>query len=326
MIEPLWFDHRTEFRAGHGSRQGVAPHRRAARRAGRPDGHPTREDRQAPSLCEGWRVRDVGAHLTQAQLGMLPALVAVVRARGKLNRMIHDTAVRQARLPVEEYPGRIRAMLGSRRTAPGVSMIEPLTDALVHGQDIVRALGRERSMPAEAAATSAQRVWSMSFPFHARKRLAGFELVATDHSWRAGQGLAVEAPVADLLLLLTDETWRFRTSTDREPRSSGSSWPSPGQLTTTVCSRPGPTPTAQNGDAGDLLERLDVALRVLGQVLERRGSRRCPRPTRRGTRRPAWRCGTRSGSSASRRGGRRRRRRPRTPAPAPRWRARRAWS
>ncbi len=211
----------------------------------------TPEDWQAPSLCEGWRVRDVGAHLTQAQLGMLPAVVAIVRARGSFNRMIHDTAVRQARLPVEEYPGRIRAMLGSRRTAPGVSMIEPLTDALVHGQDIVRALGRERSMPAEAAATSAQRVWSMSFPFHARKRLAGFELVATDHSWRAGQGLAVEAPVADLLLLVTGRDVvlpRPRRPGSREaPAAAGRRLTRPTQLTTTVWSRPGPTPTAQNG-------------------------------------------------------------------------------
>ncbi len=58
-------------------------------------------------------------------------------------------------------------------------------------------------MPVEAAATAADRVWSMSFPFRARQRLAGYELVATDARWRAGSGRRVEGSMAALLLLLT---------------------------------------------------------------------------------------------------------------------------
>jgi uncharacterized protein (TIGR03083 family) len=48
------------------------------------------------SLCAGWRVRDVAAHLTLAQMGVFPAAVAAVRARGNFDRMIRDSAVRQA--------------------------------------------------------------------------------------------------------------------------------------------------------------------------------------------------------------------------------------
>jgi uncharacterized protein (TIGR03083 family) len=158
---------------------------------------------ETPSLCAGWRVRDVAAHLTLAQMGLRAALPAAARAGFSFNRMIRDTAIRQAELPVEEYPRLLRAMVGSRRTAPFVSDLEPMLDQLVHGQDMVRPLGRERSMPVEAAATAAQRAWSMGFPFRARKRLQGFHLVAVDHPWEAGEGLAVQAPVADLLLLVT---------------------------------------------------------------------------------------------------------------------------
>lgn len=158
---------------------------------------------ETPSLCAGWRVRDVAAHLTLAQTGLVTALGVLVRARGSFDRMIHDTGVRQAELPVEQYAARLRAMIGSRRKAPGVSMLEPMIDALVHGQDMVRPLGRERAMPTEAAATATQRAWSMSFPFRASQRLKGYRLVATDHTWQAGDGSAVEAPVADLLLLVT---------------------------------------------------------------------------------------------------------------------------
>jgi uncharacterized protein (TIGR03083 family) len=163
----------------------------------------TPEEWETPSLCAGWRVRDVAAHLTLAQMGLRSALVAAARARFSFDRMIHDTAVRRARLPVEEYPVLLRAMVGSRRTAPMITELEPMIDQLVHGQDMTRALGRERSMPAEAAATAAQRVWTTGFPFHAAKRLRGYELVATDHPWRAGEGRVVEAPIADLLLLVT---------------------------------------------------------------------------------------------------------------------------
>ena len=58
---------------------------------------------ETASLCAGWRVRDVAAHLTLAHMGPVPATLAMLRARGNLNRMIHDTAVRQARLPAGQY-------------------------------------------------------------------------------------------------------------------------------------------------------------------------------------------------------------------------------
>ena len=99
---------------------------------------------ETPLLCAGWRVRDVAAHLTLAHMGAFPAAVALVRAPGELQRMVRDTARRQAALPVREYAPRLRAMAGSRRKAPGVSHLEPLIDVLVHGQDIMIPLAAER--------------------------------------------------------------------------------------------------------------------------------------------------------------------------------------
>lgn len=163
----------------------------------------TETDWQTPSLCDGWRVRDVAAHLTLAQMGILPALGAVIRARGSFDRMVHDTAVRQAERPVEDFPVLLRAMVGSRKKAPFVSDLEPMLDQLVHGQDMAVPLGRSREMPAEAAATAATRAWSMGFPFHARKRLGGFTLTATDHPWSVGRGTVVEGPIRALLMLVT---------------------------------------------------------------------------------------------------------------------------
>ncbi len=126
----------------------MAGHRRRAGQPGRPARQPGEQEWETPSLCAGWRVRDVAAHLTLAHMGAFPAVVALARARGNFNRMVRDTAVRQAALPVREYAPRLRAMAGSRRKAPGVSHLEPLIDVLVHGQDIAIPLGRTRPMPA----------------------------------------------------------------------------------------------------------------------------------------------------------------------------------
>lgn len=163
----------------------------------------TDDEWEHPSLCSAWRVRDVAAHLTLAHMGWGSAAVELIRARGGFNRMIGDTALRQARLPVEEFPLRLRAMVGSRRKAPGVTPLEPMLDVIVHGQDITVPLGRPRPVPRDPAATAATRAYAKNWPFRTRRRLHGLQLVATDVSWTAGSGLPVHGPIADLLMLVT---------------------------------------------------------------------------------------------------------------------------
>lgn len=158
---------------------------------------------EAPSLCAGWRVRDVAGHLTLAHTRPATAIKDLVRARGSLDRMIYRTAVRQAALPLDAYAPLIRAMVGSRRKAPGVTPLEPLIDVLVHGQDIVLPLGRTRAMPTRACVLAAERVWPNLYPFRAARRLAGIRFAATDCPWTAGEGAAVQGPIGSILLLLT---------------------------------------------------------------------------------------------------------------------------
>jgi uncharacterized protein (TIGR03083 family) len=169
---------------------------------------------EQPSLCAAWRVRDVAAHLALAQTGAGRAVLDLLRARGSLQRMIHDTAVRHAVLPPAQLAEQIRCMGGSRRTAPGVTPLEPLLDVLVHGQDIAVPLGRPRAMPVAAATTAATRVWDMPWPmsstFSPRRRLAGLRLVATDAEWAVGEGDPVEGPVQALLMVLTGRTAAVR--------------------------------------------------------------------------------------------------------------------
>jgi len=157
-----------------------------------------------PSLCEGWSVHDVAAHLTLQQLSLLDGLAMFARAPGGMNRVIREAARRQAaRTPPEDIVARIRTSAESRRHNVGVTHRETLIDALVHGQDITRPLGRVLPIAADAGAIAADRVWSKGWPFHPRRRLAGLRLAATDAEWAAGAGPEVRGSLGDLLLVLT---------------------------------------------------------------------------------------------------------------------------
>jgi uncharacterized protein (TIGR03083 family) len=160
---------------------------------------------ETPSLCGGWTVGDVAAHLAWQQLTPVPALVGgLVRARGNMDRMIHDAAprYRQARSR-GQIVAEIRGLAGTRRHPPGLSNLEVLIDILVHPQDIAVPLGRSHPMPTDAAAVAADRVWSMGRPFRASTRFPGRRLVATDTDWSAGTGDPLQRPIRDLLLTMT---------------------------------------------------------------------------------------------------------------------------
>lgn len=100
----------------------------------------------------------------------------------------------------------LRDIVGSRRLAPGQRLRDALMDVLVHGQDIAVPLGRCRAMPLEAGRASAEHLWWIGFPFHARKRLRGFRLVATDVDWAVGDGAEIRGPIAGILPLLAGRT------------------------------------------------------------------------------------------------------------------------
>jgi uncharacterized protein (TIGR03083 family) len=129
-----------------------------------------------------------------------------VRARGSFDRLNHDMAVRHADRPTDELVAEIRRDAFSRVLPVVTSYRNIVFDILVHGQDIAVPLGVERVMPVEAAVAGVQRVWSMGWPFRARRKLQGVSLRAVDVAWSAGAGPEVTGPVSDLLMLLTGRT------------------------------------------------------------------------------------------------------------------------
>ncbi|WP_062999543.1 maleylpyruvate isomerase family mycothiol-dependent enzyme [Nocardia mikamii] len=160
---------------------------------------------EQPSLCAGWRVRDVVAHLIlSADSGLGAILLNLIRARGDFDRMVRDTAIRHAdRRTTTQLLAELHDSIGARITPVGTTAVDRLMDLLVHGQDIAIPLGITREMPVAAAELALDRIWNGGFPFHARKKFGSYRLVATDSAWTAGAGPVIEGSVTNLLLLIT---------------------------------------------------------------------------------------------------------------------------
>jgi len=156
------------------------------------------------TLCPGWTVKDVAAHvISTPQIGwrQMPAMAARNFGRG-YNTMIYREV---KRLGARETPESILAdferFATSTHHVPTTTSVEPLIDALLHHQDIVRPLGLRREMPPEAAAVAADRsrlLWSL---MGNRRVVRGTRMVATDIDWVRGSGPTIEGPMQELLMV-----------------------------------------------------------------------------------------------------------------------------
>jgi uncharacterized protein (TIGR03083 family) len=163
------------------------------------------EEWLVPSLCAGWTVKVVVAHISLVtRLSRLTALRALVVARGDINAMIDRVSrAEAARHSPAELIAHFRETAGSARRPPGAKPMDPLVDILTHSQDITRPLHRTFALPVEYVVPALEFVLSTKF-YGAQQRLAGLRLVATDTDRTFGEGgREVRGPVRELLLVAT---------------------------------------------------------------------------------------------------------------------------
>ncbi len=155
----------------------------------------------APSLCDGWRVRDVAAHLTHSHMAPLRAIVEAAKSGFRFDPMIRRLGIEDSRSQ-SEIAAALRGMVGARRKVPGTSVQQPMIELLVHGQDMTLPLGIDLPMPADAAVEAAKRLGRMKFPINAVRQIDGMRLVATDADFAVGEGREVRAPIRDIVMIL----------------------------------------------------------------------------------------------------------------------------
>lgn len=156
----------------------------------------------AASLCEGWRVRDVAAHMISYDILTRAALARrFVQGGFRLNR-INAIGVEQAtRASTGDLLAQLTAHLTPIGLTAGFGGRIGLVDALIHHQDIRRPLGIPRTVPADRLRVALD--FALKAPtLQARRVTKGLHLVATDVDWSTGQGLEVCGPAEALLMVI----------------------------------------------------------------------------------------------------------------------------
>ncbi|GAA5128845.1 maleylpyruvate isomerase family mycothiol-dependent enzyme [Alloalcanivorax gelatiniphagus] len=164
----------------------------------------TDEQWATPSLCEGWTVREVCAHLVPPEGGfkVLPLVWSVIRARGDLARMVDVDAREKARRPTAELVAALRDRAGEKLKAPVVGPYGPMVDTAIHLRDAARPLGLDTGPPPEdwRAVLDFLLTRPAERGFVGTGRTEGLRLEATDVAWSHGGGDLVRGPAEALAL------------------------------------------------------------------------------------------------------------------------------
>lgn len=102
----------------------------------------TPEQWQAETLCRGWTVRHLAAHLVQPmEVGFARFFAVALRYRGDTARTVDHFTRRIARRPPEELVATLRARADERVDPPRVGPMGPFAETCIHLRDIARPLG-----------------------------------------------------------------------------------------------------------------------------------------------------------------------------------------
>ena len=161
----------------------------------------TPEQWDAPSLCEGWRVRDVVAHVMSFD-GVTLRVMLRRAIRARFVHVNHVGVDELASLSTEQLLDRLRADLRPQGLATTFGGRLALLDVTIHHQDIRRPLGMPRQIPADRLrCVLGDAVRSPELP--GRRLARGVRLAPTDLEWSHGSGPEVTGPAEALLMAIT---------------------------------------------------------------------------------------------------------------------------
>jgi uncharacterized protein (TIGR03083 family) len=159
----------------------------------------------ASSLCDGWRVREVVAHMTMPFRFSTPRFLGeMVRSRGNFARMSDRVARRDAQAPVGTLLDGWRTNVDTRWRPPGGGFEGALTHDVVHGLDITIPLGIEHPVSEAALRTVLDNATTPLSLKHFGRDLDDVRLEADDLDWAFGDGEALRGAARHLLMVLMD--------------------------------------------------------------------------------------------------------------------------
>ena len=163
----------------------------------------TPEQWATPSLCTGWSVLDVLAHMVATAKETPPRfLVGMLTSGFRLSRMTEKRIA-------EERAGGPAATLAAFRAVENATSAPPgpklswLGEALVHSEDIRSPLGIPHEYPLASVTAVTDFYASSNVLIGGKNRVAGVTLQATDTDWTHGSGPLVTGPARALMLATT---------------------------------------------------------------------------------------------------------------------------
>ncbi|MFD3452455.1 maleylpyruvate isomerase family mycothiol-dependent enzyme [Streptomyces sp. NPDC058691] len=152
-----------------------------------------------PSLCAGWRVREVVAHMTMAARYTEEAFMSELRACDyDFTRLSDAVAARDGALPEDSLVAGLRSEVLHHWTPPGGGVRGALNHVVIHGLDITVPLGAERGAPEAAVTTVLNDLTYGGGHAHFGVAIDGRALRATDLDWSYGSGPGLSGEAGDL--------------------------------------------------------------------------------------------------------------------------------
>ncbi|MCX5207146.1 maleylpyruvate isomerase family mycothiol-dependent enzyme [Streptomyces sp. NBC_00237] len=155
------------------------------------------------TLCAGWRVREVAAHLSFGFRYSFGQVVGeLIRARGSMDRMTDRVARREAAaMSRQAMAAALRENADHPWTPPVGGFASALGHDVVHGLDITIPLGLERRVPEDRLRIVLGTASPMGTRFFGAK-LGGVRLRAEDLDWSYGTGSEVSGRAQDLVAVV----------------------------------------------------------------------------------------------------------------------------
>lgn len=155
------------------------------------------------SLCEGWRVREVVAHITMPfRTNPLRFFAGLARAKGDFNTFADRAARRDtARMSDAALLDHLRTNVTHPWRPPGGGTVGAISHDVIHGLDITEALGLP-GPPPERVALILREAQAKNLE-HFGVDLRGHQLVGVDADAVVGHGSILEMPVIDILMVVT---------------------------------------------------------------------------------------------------------------------------
>jgi uncharacterized protein (TIGR03083 family) len=158
---------------------------------------------QAPSLCTGWTIAHVAAHMTMPfRISGEEFMQGVAQAGGDFTAFSDAVASRDSQLPQAELVTALRDNVDTPWSPPGGGLAGALSHDVIHGLDIIWPLDIKNPIPDQAmisvldmlAGQGGQNVFGLT--------LDGIQFQASDLGWSAGTGEPFTGQGRDLVPLL----------------------------------------------------------------------------------------------------------------------------